>query len=123
MAQAIIHIIPQSLSRYTHVIFGILGGPIGMVVGTDAYFYGILPPIASVGQAFGISQLDTAIAMLLGKNCILLLSPMVPATWLGLGLFDDEITIKGHIKSSFAWCFGMSLIMLLAGFLFGIINI
>ena len=123
MAQSIIGIVPQSLGRYIHVIFGILGAPIGMVVGTDAYFYGILPPLASVGEAFGIAQIDTAIAMLLGKNCILLLSPMVPATWLGLGLFDDEITIRGHIKASIGWCYGMSLVMLLFGFVFGIIAI
>lgn len=123
MAQSIIGIVPQSLGKYIHVIFGILGAPIGMVVGTDAYFYGILPPLASVGEAFGIAQIDTAIAMLLGKNCILLLSPMVPATWLGLGLFDDEITIRGHIKASIGWCYGMSLVMLLFGFVFGIIAI
>ncbi|MDU4715125.1 MAG: citrate:proton symporter [Anaerococcus sp.] len=123
MAQTIIGIIPQSLGKFTHLIFGVLGAPIGMVVGTDAYFYGILPPIASVGEAFGISQLNTAIAMLLGKNCILLLSPMVPATWLGLGLFDDEISIRDHIKASFPWCFGMSLIMLIFAFILGIIRI
>lgn len=123
MAQSIIGIVPQSLGKYIHVIFGILGAPIGMVVGTDAYFYGILPPLASVGEAFGIAQIDTAIAMLLGKNCILLLSPMVPATWLGLGLFDDEITIRSHIKASIGWCYGMSLVMLLFGFVFGIIAI
>lgn len=123
MAQSIIGIVPQSLGKYIHVIFGILGAPIGMVVGTDAYFYGILPPLASGGEAFGIAQIDTAIAMLLGKNCILLLSPMVPATWLGLGLFDDEITIRSHIKASIGWCYGMSLVMLLFGFVFGIIAI
>lgn len=123
MADTIINIIPQALGRFTHIIFGILGAPIGMIVGTDAYFYGILPPIANVGEAFGISQLNTAIAMLIGKNCILLLSPMVPATWLGLGLFDDKISIRGHIKASFGWCFGISLIMLFAALLFGIISI
>lgn len=123
MAQSIINIIPHSMGKFIHVIFGILGGPIGMVVGTDAYFYGILPPLASVGDAFGIAHIDTAIAMLLGKNCILLLSPMVPATWLGLGLFDDEITIRGHIKASIGWCYGMSLIMLAFGLMFGEIAI
>lgn len=91
MAETIIGVITEALGKFTHIIFGILGAPIGMIVGTDAYFYGILPPIVSVGEAFGISQLNTTISMLIGKNCILLLSPMVPATWLGLGLFDDKI--------------------------------
>lgn len=123
MANTLINIIPESLGKYIHVIFGILGGPLGMITGTDAYFYGILPPLAGVGEAFGIKSIYTAIAMILGKNCILLLSPMVPATWLGLGLFDDEITLRGHIKSSFGWCYGISLIMLIFGILFGIIAV
>lgn len=123
MANTLINIIPESMGKYIHVIFGILGGPLGMITGTDAYFYGILPPLAGVGEAFGVKSIYTAIAMILGKNCILLLSPMVPATWLGLGLFDDEITLRGHIKSSFGWCYGMSLIMLLFGILFGIIAV
>lgn len=123
MASTLINIIPKSLGKYIHIIFGILGGPLGMITGTDAYFYGILPPLASVGKAFGIKSIYTAIAMVLGKNCILLLSPMVPATWLGLGLFDDEITLKDHIKASFGWCYGISLIMLLFGVLLGIIAI
>ena len=123
MANTLINIIPQSLGKYIHIIFGILGGPLGMITGTDAYFYGILPPLASVGEAFGIKSLYTAIAMVLGKNCILLLSPMVPATWLGLGLFEDEISLKDHIKASFVCCYSISLIMLLFGVLFGIIAV
>lgn len=123
MAQTIIGIIPEALGKFTHIIFGVLGAPIGMIVGTDAYFYGILPPIASVGDAFGISHLNTAIAMLIGKNCILLLSPMVPATWLGLGLFDDKISIRSHIKSTFPWCYGISVIMLITAVILGIITI
>lgn len=123
MANTLINIIPQALGKYIHVIFGILGGPLGMITGTDAYFYGILPPLAGVGEAFGVQSVYTAIAMILGKNCILLLSPMVPATWLGLGLFDDEITLKGHIKASFGWCYGISLIMLFFGILIGAIAV
>lgn len=123
MAQTLIGIIPQSMGKYIHIIFGILGGPLGMITGTDAYFYGILPPLAGVGEAFGVKSIYTALAMILGKNCILLLSPMVPATWLGLGLFDEEITLRGHIKASFAWCYGISLIMLIFGIVFGIIAV
>lgn len=123
MAQTLIGIIPQSMGKYIHIIFGILGGPLGMITGTDAYFYGILPPLAGVGEAFGVKSIYTALAMILGKNCILLLSPMVPATWLGLGLFDEEITLRGHIKASFALCYGISLIMLIFGIVFGIIAV
>ena len=123
MAETIIGIIPEALGKFTHIIFGVLGAPLGMIVGTDAYFYGILPPIASVGDAFGISHLNTAIAMLIGKNSILLLSPMVPATWLGLGLFDDKISIRDHIKATFGWCYAISILMLIVAVVLGIITI
>ena len=43
MANAIMAIIPAALGKYIHIIFGILALPLGLCVGTDAYFYGIMP--------------------------------------------------------------------------------
>ena len=39
MANAIMAIIPAALGKYIHIIFGILALPLGLCVGTDAYFY------------------------------------------------------------------------------------
>ncbi|MPN29819.1 Citrate transporter [bioreactor metagenome] len=65
--------------------------------------------------------MNVALAMILGKNVALLISPLVPATFLATGLADIEL--KDHMKFSFGWLFAISLIMLVCGILFGIVTI
>ncbi len=54
MAITLTNIIRSALGRFTHLIFGFLALPMGMLVGTDAYFFGLMPPIIEVGKAFGV---------------------------------------------------------------------
>ena len=120
MAATLTNIIPGPLGKFIHVIFGLIALPFGMLVGTDAYFFGLMPPIIEVGQAFGVAGLNTAKAMLIGKNVALMISPLVPATWLALGLVED-VQIGDHLKFSVPWLYAISVIMLAVGFLTGII--
>ena len=121
MAQAIMSIIPASLGKYIHLIFGVLALPLGMCVGTDAYFYGIMPLVMQVGETYGVASLNTALTMLIGKNLALMVSPLVPATYLAIGLTGTEL--KDHMKFSIAPYYLVSLIMLVFGVLLGIVAI
>ena len=121
MTQVLLGFIPNALGGVIHLIFGVLALPLGLVVGTDAYFFGIYPLVAGVGEQYGVSALNTGLAMIIGKNVGLMISPLVPATWLALGLVDMEL--KDHVKFSFPWLFGLSLIMLAAGVLLGTIKV
>jgi len=60
-----------------------------------------------------------AVAMVVCRNCATFISPMVPATLLGVGLAD--VDIKDHIKFSFLWVWGFSIICMLIGAIVGII--
>lgn len=121
MAGALIGIIPTPLGRFIHIIFGIFALPLGMMVGTDAYFYGIMPLVIEVGTKYGVTALNTALTMIIGKNVGLMISPLVPATFLAIGLVDVEL--KDHIKFCFKWLVGVSLVTLTAGLLMGIITL
>lgn len=121
MADTLTGIIPEALGKFIHVIFGILALPLGMFIGTDAYFFGLMPPILEVGEVFGVAAANTAKTMLIGKNVALMISPLVPATWLSLGLVDD-VQIGEHIKFSLPWLYAISIIMLIVGFITGIIS-
>lgn len=121
MTNVLLSLVPGFLGKYVHIIFGVLGLPLGMVTGTDAYFYGIMPLVIGVGESYGIAGINTAMAMLLGKNVSLLISPMVPATYLAIGFTD--VSLKEHIKFSFPWLFGISVLMVFAGVLMGIVAI
>lgn len=119
MANAIMGIIPSALGRFIHIIFGILALPLGLCVGTDAYFYGIMPLVMQVGETYGVTPLSTALTMIIGKNIALMVSPLVPATFLAIGLTNTEL--KDHMKFSIPLYFMISLLMLLLGIIFGII--
>lgn len=93
MANAIMAVIPVAFGKYIHLIFGILALPLGMCVGTDAYFYGIMPLVMQVGETYGVASLNTALTMLIGKNLALMVSPLVPATFLAIGLTGTELRI------------------------------
>ncbi|WP_367569252.1 CitMHS family transporter [Lacrimispora sp.] len=121
MTNVLLSLIPDFLGKYVHIIFGLIGLPLGMVTGTDAYFYGIMPLVIGVGESYGVTGINTALAMLLGKNVSLMISPMVPATFLALGFVD--LDLKDHIKFSFKYLYIISVIMVFSGVLLGLIAI
>ena len=74
MANALMSIIPDFMGRFIHIIFGIIALPLGLCIGTDAYFYGIMPLVMEVGQSYGVDALNTALTMVIGKNLALMVS-------------------------------------------------
>ncbi len=121
MAAVLTNIIPDILGRFTHVIFGVFALPMGLMVSTDAYFFGFMPPLLEVGAQFGVEPTSTALAMLIGKNLSLMISPLVPATYLALGLVED-VDYKAHLKFSAKYLWVASVILLAFAFIIGIIR-
>lgn len=121
MANAIMGIIPGFMGRFIHIIFGILALPLGLCIGTDAYFYGIMPLVMQVGETYGVASLSTALTMVIGKNLALMVSPLVPATYLAIGLTNTEL--KDHMKFSIPIYWTVSVCMVVIGIIFGIIPI
>ena len=111
MANTIIAIVPGFMGGFLHIIFGILALPLGLCIGTDAYFYGIMPLVIEVGFTYGIPAMATASAMIIGKNLALLVSPLTPATYLAIGLTNTEL--KDHMKYSIPWYWIVSIVMLI----------
>lgn len=119
MANVLASFIPTSMGRFLPIIIGVLSVPLTLLFCTDSYFYGLLPVLISVGDAFGVDPAHTAIAMVVCRNCATFISPVVPATFLGVGLAGVEI--KDHIKNSFFWIWGVSICCLISGLLLGVI--
>lgn len=73
-------------------------------------------------QKEGENTMSEAMLALLGfcRNCATFISPVVPATFLGTGLAGVEI--KDHIKNSFFWIWGVSIICLISGIILGVIK-
>lgn len=119
MSKVLINALPVALQRYLHYIVGILGAPLGMVLGPDPYYYGIMPIIGQIVHPFGVSLDTVGRAMLIGENVALSVSPVVPPTFLAIGLAGVEL--KEHIKFSFLPLWGLSVVMMLFAMAIGMI--
>src|SRR5699024_1205028 len=112
-------IIPEYISPYIHVIYGELGLPLDVLLSTDAYYFALLPVADQIGTTFGISSLATTDAMIVGNIVGTFVSPFSPALWLALGLAALEM--GKHIRYSFFWLWGISIILLIVSFFMGLI--
>lgn len=120
MATIMAGFIPVGLGKFLPLIIGVLSVPLTLMFDTDSFFYGLLPVLISVGNQFNVNPMHIAVAMVVCRNCATFISPVAPATWLGIGLAGVEI--KDHIRHSFAWQWGVSIICLIAGLILGVIQ-
>lgn len=120
MANVLASFIPAPMGRFLPLIIGVLSVPLTLLFCTDSYFFGLLPVLMGIGNEFGVDPAHTAIAMVVCRNCATFISPVVPATFLGTGLAGVEI--KDHIKTSFFWIWGVSIICLIAGIVLGVLH-
>lgn len=118
MAQVLIKLLPVFLLRYLHLIVGILGAPIGMIMGPDPYYYAVMPLVIETVTPYGVTAAEVAHAMLIGENVALSVSPCVPTTFLGIGLAGVEL--NDHIRFTFKWEWLVSIIMLVFAVITGI---
>ena len=118
IANIIKSILPDVLGRHLPLVIGLLSVPLALAFDTDSYFYGMLPVVIGIGQGFGVAALPIAVAMVVCRNCATFISPMVPATLLGVGLAD--VDIKDHIKANFLWVWGFSVLCMIFAILVGI---
>ena len=118
LANMVAGFLPEALGRSLPLVIGVLSVPLALAFDTDSYFYGMLPVVIGIGQAFGVNALPIAVAMVVCRNCATFISPMVPATLLGIGLAD--IDIKDHIKASFLYVWVFSILCMLFAMVVGI---
>ena len=118
LANIVAGFLPEALGKALPLVIGVLSVPLALAFDTDSYFYGMLPVVIGIGQAFGVNALPIAVAMVVCRNCATFISPMVPATLLGIGLAD--IDIKDHIKASFMYVWVFSILCMLFAMVVGI---
>ena len=121
MSDIIKMILPAALGKHLPLVIGILSVPLALAFDTDSYFYGMLPVMIGIGEGFGVGALPIAVAMVVCRNCATFISPMVPATLLGVGLAD--VDIKDHIKASFMYVWVFSILCMLFAIVLGIMSL
>jgi len=118
MGSSVIDIVPDHLGNYFTIITAVFSGPLTFFLSNDAYYFGILPIIATTGEHLGISSELLGRASLIGQATHLL-SPLVPSTYLLVALAGVEF--GDHLKFTLKWAIGSGIVMLLAAIGLGVI--
>lgn len=121
MVKILLNFIPAALGKYMNIIAGVISLPVGAVLGADTFYFGVFPLLSEAGAAFGVPQLDVAVAMLIGKNVGMIISPLQPTTYLACGLAGVDVAM--HIKKNFFRCWAVSVSLCIVAIFMGLMTI
>ncbi|AVZ40313.1 MULTISPECIES: CitMHS family transporter [unclassified Dietzia] len=120
MADAATSVIPSSAAPGLPVIIGILGVPLSLLFGPDAFYFGVLPVLNALGEQYGVSSIEMTQAALLGQETVgFPISPLTGSFYLLVGLAG--VDIGKHIKALFGWAWLVSIVMVVVALLTGVI--
>ncbi|MBL9215036.1 MAG: CitMHS family transporter [Opitutaceae bacterium] len=112
MAQSVVDIVPPALGPYLAVITAVLSVPFTFFISNDAFYYGVVPILSQAASAYGITAAELGRASLVGQP-VHLLSPLVPSTYLLVGLCGVEL--GDHQRFTLKWALVTSLVLLAVG--------
>lgn len=120
MATSIIEVLPNFIAPHLHWFMALFSVPLMMVLGTDAFYFALLPIVIGVVEPFGISAEVVAATFLITGTWGTYLSPTVAANYVGLGL--AETTIGEHIKDNLPIMWVASIVTLIGATLVGVVQ-
>ena len=120
MAKTLIASIPPELGPHMALISALLRLPGTFFLTNDAYYFGVLPVLAKAAAAYGIDAAEMGRAALIGQGAHLL-SPLVPSTYLLVGL--NKVEFGDLQKYALLPAIGISLLWLLTAVVLGYIRI
>jgi CitMHS family citrate-Mg2+:H+ or citrate-Ca2+:H+ symporter len=111
MSKSFLAVLPEAWGPYLAPITAIASVPFTFFMSNDAFYYGVLPIVADAAKAYGISAAELGRASLVGQT-VHLLSPLVPSTYLLVGLAGVEFA--DHQRYTLKWALCIFMVMLLA---------
>jgi len=118
MANSVVAFIPPSLGPHIAVITGLLSIPFTFFLSNDAFYFGVLPILNQAAATYGVTAVEMGRASIVGQG-VHLLSPLVPSTYLLVGLAGVEL--GDHQRYTLKWSFVSALVLLGVGLLTGVI--
>jgi CitMHS family citrate-Mg2+:H+ or citrate-Ca2+:H+ symporter len=117
MSQGFLAIVPPALGPYLASITAFASLPFTFFISNDAFYFGVLPIVTDAAHAYGLAPVEMARASLIGQP-VHLLSPLVPSTYLLVGLAG--VDFGDHQRFTLKWASLLCTLMLLAGIAFGV---
>ena len=120
MAKMIIAGIPESMGPHFPLITALVSLPGTFFMTNDAFYFGVLPVLAKAAAAYGIDAAEMGRAALIGQGAHLL-SPLVPSTYLLVGL--NKVEFGDLQKFALLPAIGVSMLWLLTAVVLGHIHL
>ena len=114
MSKGLLAVIPDALGPYMAVITALVSLPF---ISNDAFYFGVLPVLAEAAAAYGISPVEIARASIVGQP-VHLLSPLVPSTYLLVGL--AKVEFGDHQRFTLKWATVTCMFLLVGALLLGV---
>jgi CitMHS family citrate-Mg2+:H+ or citrate-Ca2+:H+ symporter len=116
MSGSFLALLPAELGPYMAPITALASLPFTFFISNDAFYFGVLPILADAAEAYAITPVEIARASLIGQP-LHLLSPLVPSTYLLVGLAG--VDFGDHQRYTVKWAVTICLLMLLGALLLG----
>lgn len=117
MSHSFLAVIPESWGPYLAVITAVASMPFTFFMSNDAFYFGVLPILSEAASNYGITPVEMARASLAGQP-VHLLSPLVPSTYLLVGL--AKVEFADHQKFTLKWAIAISMLLMIGSLLFGL---
>jgi CitMHS family citrate-Mg2+:H+ or citrate-Ca2+:H+ symporter len=117
MSRSFLAVIPDAWGPYLAVITAIASMPFTFFMSNDAFYFGVLPILSEAAGHYGITPVEMARASLAGQP-VHLLSPLVPSTYLLVGMAN--VDFADHQKFTLKWAVLISLLLMVASLAFAL---
>lgn len=117
MSKSFLSLTPDSWAPYLAPITALASLPFTFFISNDAFYFGVLPVMAEAANVHGISDAQMAAAALMGQP-VHLLSPLVPSTYLLVGLAG--VDFGDHQRFTLKWAIMICFLMSMTALLFGV---
>ena len=103
LAQSVIHIIPKQLGGFWGIIIALISAPGTFFLSNDGFYFGVMPALAQAGFEYGFTNLQMALASLMGQ-AFHLLSPLVAFIYLLIRLTGVDMGEWQRTAGKWAAC-------------------
>ena len=117
MSRSLLAVIPPALGPYFAPITALVSMPFTFFMSNDAFYFGVLPILTEAAGQYGVTPVEMARASLIGQP-VHLLSPLVPSTYLLVGLAG--VDFADHQRFTLKWAALVSLVLMAACLAFAI---
>ncbi|MGL9742283.1 CitMHS family transporter [Enterococcus sp. DIV1368c] len=116
LANSFTYLIPKQLAGFWGLVIALISAPGTFFISNDGFYFGVLPVLAEVGHTYGFTNMQMALASLMGQ-AFHLLSPLVAFIYLLLRL--TGLDMGKWQREAGKYALGIFTIFVVTIFLFG----